>query len=405
MGEGRGMYQVSRPSPSIERKSMSEAPTNKPARRTRRRDFGTVISVGSAAEPRFCIRWFEGTRRRQESGFVTRKAAQERLAKVRAELAEGGPAKRRAEATFDGVAQRWLELHSQQLRSHSHNVERYGKHVKPRLGHLLVSAITAEKVLEFRSDLLRHAGLQASTVNRVLALLRTILKFAAVHDYIIASPTDRMARGTFMLPIEKKRREPPIPNPADVGRLLEHLKATRPQHFACFATALLCGLRKGELAGIRWTDVFLDKGFLLVRRSYLSPTKSRKERTCPIPEQLRGILAEHRLRHGTGGELVFPTAAGAMMTPNTRLHEVIGDAAEEIGLPRIGAHACRHQYASSYLAAGGNVSDLQVNLGHSNIATTMIYSHVADAHRLQEAQRLRFDAPKAGLAVAKGSEE
>jgi site-specific recombinase XerD len=57
------------------------------------------------------------------------------------------------------------------------------------------------------------------------------------------------------------------------------------------------------------------------------------------------------------------------------------------------------------LAAGGNVSDLQVNLGHSNIATTMIYSHVADAHRLREAQRLRFDAaPKPGLAVVKGSE-
>ena len=405
MGGGRGVYQAPRLPLSIEGKSMNEAPTSKRTRRSRRRDFGCIISVGTATEPRFIARWFEGGTRRQESGFLTRKAAQERLARVRAELAEGGPAKRRAEATFDEVAQRWLELHSQQLRSHSHNVERYEKHVKPRLGHILVAAITAEKVLEFRSDLLLHAGIQASTVNRVLALLRTILKFAAVHDYIIASPTDRMARGTYMLPIEKKRREPPIPNPEDVGRLLEHLKATRPQHFACLATAFLCGLRKGELAGLAWADVGLSKGFLVVKRSYAAATKSNKWRTVPIPEQLRGILAEHRLRHGDGGELVFPNPAGEMMTTNTRLHEVIGEAAEEIGLPRIRLHDARHEYASMYLAAGGNVSDLQVNLGHSNIATTMIYSHVADAHRLQEAQRLRFDAPNPGLAVVKGSEE
>jgi integrase len=298
-----------------------------------------------------------------------------------------------------------MSLHSCHLRSHQHNVERFTKHVKPRLGHLPIAAVTAEKLLEFRSDVIQRAGLQPATVNRVLALVRTILKFAAVHDYIIASPTDRMARGTYMLPIEKRHREPPIADPADVGRLFEHLQATRPQHFACLATAFLCGLRKGELAGLQWSDVDLAKGFLVVRRSYAAMTKSRKQRTVPIPEQLRAILAEHRLRNGSGGDLVFPSPAGGMMTTNTRLHEVIGDAAVEIGLSRIGAHSCRHQYASSYLAAGGNVSDLQVNLGHSNIATTMIYSHVADAHRLREAQRLRFDAaPKPGLAVVKGSE-
>jgi integrase len=370
----------------------------------RRRDFGCIIAVGTATEPRFVVRWWEGSRRRQESGFLTRKAAQERLAKLRVDLAEGVSTRRKADVTFGEVAGRWLELHSSMLRSHQDNQERYTKHVAPRLGHLPVMAVTAEKLLEFRNDVIQRAGIQSATVNRVLALVRSILRYAAAHDYIQASPTDRMARGTYMLPIERKHREPPIPDPGDVGRLLEHLKGTEPHYFALFATAMLAGLRKGELAGLEWADVDLERGFMLVKRSYSTPTKSRRWRMVPIPGQLRAILAEHRLRDPIKGPLVFPTPAGEMVSRNARLHVILADACEDIGLKRIRLHDARHEYASMYLAAGGSVADLKENLGHSSIAVTELYSHVADHHRLQEAQRLRFDAPKAGAVPASGKD-
>lgn len=367
------------------------------ARRSRRRDFGCVIAVGTATEPSFVIRWWDHGKRRQQSGFKTRKEAQEALAKARLELADGtAAAKQKAETTLETVATKWLALHSAQLRSHDDNEERWEKHVKPRLGHLPLAAITAERLLEFRSGLLALAGddkLAPATINRVLALLRSILKFAAAHGYINASPTDRMSRGTYMLPLEKKKIPPPIERPADVGRFLDAMRGLYPRLFALFATAVYTGLRKGELAGLSWEDVDLERGFILVRRSYENTTKSAKWRSVPIPPPLKPILAEHRMRDPFKTALVFTNDAGEMITKDTRLQDMVADGCKAVGLKEIGLHALRHEYASMYLAMGGNISDLQKNLGHSSVSVTEIYVHSADEHRIAEAQRLKFEAP------------
>lgn len=364
------------------------------SRRQRRRSFGTVVSVGTSTEPAFVVRYWEGRKRRQRSGFRTRKDAQIALAEAQTEIESGtAEAKRRADVTLGEVGAKWLDLHSANLRSHGTNEKRWRKHVMPRLGHLALSAVTAERLLEFRGALVATGNLKPATVNRVLALLRSILRFAAAHDYLPASPTDKLPRGAYMLAMERKRREPPIPSFDDIGRLLAKLAQLFPDLHALYAAAFYLGLRKGELCGLRWDDIDFEKGFVTVKRSFAAMTKSGRWRTVPIPGALRPILLAHRLRDPHKGAVVFPAPDGAMFTTDARLHDRLGVACKAIGINPIRLHDCRHQYASTYLALGGSLADLQRNMGHSSISTTELYLHAADERRIQEAQRLRFEAP------------
>jgi integrase len=97
-----------------------------------------------------------------------------------------------------------------------------------------------------------------------LALVRAILKFAVSNGHLTASPTDRLGRGKLMLPIEATKLAPPIERPEDVGRLLETIRAARPDRFAFFATLVYTGLRKGEALGLRWEDVDLARRIVTV---------------------------------------------------------------------------------------------------------------------------------------------
>src|SRR5436190_11058606 len=151
-------------------------------RRARRNSFGTVLTTGTATHPAFAIRWWEGSRRKQKSGFRTRTDAAEALARVRAGLGDGTLVeKRRAGIGFGEVARQWLDLHSKpNLRSHQDNEERFTKHVAAFFGDCPLTAVSPTRILEFRAKLQANR-LAPRTVNLVLALLRSILRFAVAN--------------------------------------------------------------------------------------------------------------------------------------------------------------------------------------------------------------------------------
>ena len=204
-------------------------------RRARRNNFGTVIPQGTSTHPAFCIRWWEGNRRRQKSGFKSRTEADEALARVRTMLGDGTLVdKRRSSIGFDKAAEEWLDLHSKpNLRSHDDNQERYKTHVKPFFGNAPLSAITGARVLELRAKLqakTRTIGkgeeaekrpMATRTINLVMALVRSVLRFAVSNGHILASPTDRIGRGKLMLAVDNPKLEPPIGTANDVWCVLE----------------------------------------------------------------------------------------------------------------------------------------------------------------------------------------
>ena len=125
------------------------------AKRARRNGFGTIISTGTTTNPAFAIRWWEGSRRKQQSGFRRRTDAAEALARVRTGLGDGTLVeKRRAGIGFDEEARQWLDLHSKPtLRSRMDNEERFRLHEAGFFGDCPLSAVTATRILELRAKL------------------------------------------------------------------------------------------------------------------------------------------------------------------------------------------------------------------------------------------------------------
>jgi integrase len=264
--------------------------------------------------------------------------------------------------------------------------------------------------LELRSHL-RSEGLAPATVNRYLALLRSLLNFAVTAGYLQASPVRRFARGSFLLSEPRPKRSPPLASNAEAARLLEAIREGWREWFGLFAFLLLTGARRGEAAGLRWGDVDLPRRLVTIRRSYEAPPKSGRARTVPISSELAGILVEHRARDRWAGELVFPDPqSGEMLSPNARLAAVLDAACKAVGVDRMRVHDLRHAHASLWLMAGGSLSDVQRNLGHSTpMLTSETYGHIGEDHRIHEAdQRLALGigrpGPKSLAATSQAAE-
>jgi integrase len=370
---------------------MTAPSPDRPKRRTSRRSFGAIYSEGTSTLPSFTVRWYEGGKRRRKRGFTTRKDAAAFLARVQTALADGVlQAERRADVTLAAVADEWLRTHSAvKLRSHADNIERWER-LKEFFGaDAVLSEMTPSRILELREHLNgKHAP---ATVNRYLALLRTVLNHAVTSGYLQVSPVRRFSRGSYLLPEPRPKRPPPLASNAEAARLLEVLRAGWRDWFGLFAFLLLTGARRGEAGGLQWTDIDLARRLVIIRRSYSAPTKNGRARTVPISTELASILVEHRTRDRWGGDLVFKHPdTGETLTPNVKIGDILDDACKASGIPKMRVHDLRHAHASLWLMAGGSLADVQRNLGHSTpVLTSEMYGHIAEDHRVREAdQRL-----------------
>lgn len=295
------------------------------------------------------------------------------------------------------------------LRSHRENEIRWNRRINPFFAGLPLSAVTSAKVLTFRANLLADSALADGTRNQYLQQTRAILRYAVTAGYLATAPTERIR--SLMIRVRRPKLAPPIERAEDVGRLLDVVRALAverrcPSYLALVATAVYTGLRRGELCGLRWCDVDLDRRMLVVRYSHDGPTKSGEERMVPIPTALVPFVAEWKLRQVRGHELVFPNdlaglwGAGEMHTKNSakRLRSHLADACKRAGLAPIRFHDLRHVFASHYIMSGGDLLTLQRILGHSTpTITSEVYSHLAPSHLVKESDRLRFVAPKGEL--------
>jgi integrase len=139
---------------------------------------------------------------------------------------------------------------------------------------------------------------------------------------------------------------------------------------------LKTGLRQGELLALRWDDVDLVTGRLVVRRAVargvVGTPKGRRRREIPLSGEALGVLKAHRhLR----GELVFCHEHGGMLEPD-RTNRALWRACRKAALRRIGWHTLRHTFASHLVMRGVPLKAVQELLGHESIQMTMRYSHL-----------------------------
>ena len=158
-------------------------------------------------------------------------------------------------------------------------------------------------------------------------------------------------------------RDPPDPNDLRLSALVELLYGS--------------GLRATELVSLPRRAVAPDRPYLILRG------KGGKERLVPLSDRARAAVAAWRLHVAEESAWLFPS--GTSFLSRIRLYQLLKALAGEAGIPpdRVSPHVLRHAFATHLLAGGADLRALQSMLGHADIATTEIYTHV-DASKLVE---------------------
>lgn len=221
--------------------------------------------------------------------------------------------------------------------------------------------------------------LSAATVARKAAALRRFFGFLAEEGLRADNPSSALPRpGT-------RRALPKTLGHEAVDRIFGAIEArvarvpVAPADLRLSALVELLygsGLRASELVSLPRAAVRPDQPFLILRG------KGGKERLVPISDRARAAVAAWRM-HVPEGAWLFPS--GKAHLSRIRLYQIIKGLAAEAGVPpeRVSPHVLRHAFATHLLEGGADLRALQAMLGHSDIATTEIYTHV-DASRLVE---------------------
>jgi integrase len=264
----------------------------------------------------------------------TRRGAEEELAKVLNELAEGRYVTPTVE-TIETYALHWLAHIAPAGRAES-SVERYRTliraHIIPMLGSIPLQKLDGKAIDRFYAHLRkggrRHGGGLASvSLHNVHRMLSQLLKSAVKAKVIARSPIDDVQTKT-----KPKRKKVEVLDESELARLLAHLKG----HWLYMPTLLAAytGLRRGEVLALRWQDINFADSSLTVAQSVdivrgklvVAESKTdRSRRTIKIPATLLPELKQHRkeqaamrLQLGLGkdpDDLVFTSAEGAMLSP------------------------------------------------------------------------------------------
>ncbi|ASK33378.1 site-specific tyrosine recombinase XerD [Alcanivorax sp. N3-2A] len=266
----------------------------------------------------------------------------------------------------------WLErgLSRHTLESYGRDLRQFGQWLAAHGDQLARCDRVA--LLSFLAD--RHAeGVGARSVARQLSALKSFFRWMRRENRIAEDPTLNVARPRTGRPLPKTLSE------ADVSALLAAPDLDDPlglRDRAMLEVLYASGLRVSELVGLTLGQVNTRQGLVRV------VGKGDKERLVPLGEEALHWLERYRrearpLLVGADQEVLFPSRRGSMMTRQTFWHR-IKQLAVRAGVQKpLSPHTLRHAFATHLLNHGADLRVVQLLLGHSDLSTTQIYTHVA----------------------------
>jgi integrase len=294
--------------------------------------------------------------------------------------------------TFGQWADRWVEsldLAPSTVRSYSDTLR---LHAAP-LRYARLQSLTTPDIDKLYADVRAEGRLSMRSQRYLHVVLRNCLSAAVRKRLITVNPTDAADPTS-----ERSAKAPEMKtwSPAEMGAFLEHEETRTDRLAALWRLACSTGLRRGELCGLRWSD--LDGSRLSVRRQVtqvgkqppkIADTKTGAgHRAVALDDVTLAELRAHRARQNAeklacgpsyrDDGLIFPDPSGAPLAPlfvTWRFNRLV----KLTGAPRIRFHDLRHSHCVNLLSAGVNVKVVSARLGHSKVGFTLDrYAHVTD---------------------------
>lgn len=213
--------------------------------------------------------------------------------------------------------------------------------------------------------------------------LKIFFRFLAARDLIATDPAEALDSP------RPERYLPETLNEPAVEKLLASIDVTRPlgrRDRAMLELLYASGLRVSELTGARLENLHLEDGAIRVTG------KGNKTRLIPVGQAARGAIDDYLLNERPklvskrSGSQIFLSRRGGQLTPQ-RVWQIVKDRARMAGLDtNVYPHLLRHSFATHLLGNGADLRIIQEMLGHADISTTQIYTHV-DQKRLRQVHR------------------
>lgn len=218
------------------------------------------------------------------------------------------------------------------------------------------------------------AALAPSTVNRKTAALRAFFKHLRRQGVIESDPTDQLGSA------KRARKLPEVLGVGEVERLLGAADGTEPAELrdrAILEVMYGAGLRASEVIGLRGTSIDLDRGFVRALG------KGSKERVVPLGRAATAAVRRYlergrpRLVGSRQTAALFVNQRGGPLS-RQGLYKVVAKRARTAGLAgRMSPHTLRHSFATHLLDGGCDLRSVQEMLGHADVSTTQLYTHLS----------------------------
>lgn len=285
---------------------------------------------------------------------------------------------------LDELASEYLSFLSVERGASGHTVAAYARDLKRWCAFLsergvAVADATRDDVTAFQEGLAAE-GLAPSTVKRATSALKGFYRFLAREGRVESSPCSA-------LPLPKvPERLPDVLSVEQANALLEQEFPATPAGLrdkAMLEVLYGCGLRASELVALDVSDVSFEEGYVRVFG------KGGKERVVPLSGMAERALAAYladgrpRLERGGRSGALFLNARGGRLSRQS-LHAVVARAGLGIGVLNLHPHTLRHSFATHMLEGGADLRVIQDILGHTDISTTQVYTHVSRAHLREE---------------------
>lgn len=362
----------------------------------------TVVSKKTKAGPRYYVRVELGRDpvtgrpiQKQEPGGYRTKTEAKKVAREVAARIDRAAYREPSKTTTAEYLEAWITAAAGNGRIRPGTASLYETvrraYIVPRIGHLTLQALRAQHLDAAYADLLARGGrgegpLAPKTVRHAHTLLHKALSDAVKKGLITTNPA---AVADSPRP---RRQEMKTWTAQELGGFLHHAHDDR--LFAAWRLVAMTGMRRGEVLGLRWKDVDLERGRLSITQTLVlidnkpqvsTPKTESGRRSIALDGETvsalkahRAAMAQERLALGLGltaDDLLFTSVDGTPLHPDW-FGRTFVRLAKAAGLPVIRLHDLRHTFATLALDAGVKVWDVSDILGHANISITLdLYRH------------------------------
>lgn len=346
-------------------------------------------------------------RRTTRRGFRTIAEAKTALSRLELEVMENGlPTSKRKIMTFEEVYKMWFEQHKATVKESSayiHNTI-IKVQILPYFGTLRVDKIDTAYCQKQVNRIFKTLKNYNSAIN----LIRRIFDYAKVMKQIKTNPMNDVIVPKKRKTLDNNDKQVNFYNKEQLRTFLETLKEHAPyQMYVAFRVLAFTGMRKGELAALKWSDVDFENRTISINRTvafnnvgkfHIQTPKTRKSiRTISIDDttlnalktwknELRKELFKQGKNIDKGDGFIFHTQKGNFIIKY--IDKFLPSFLKKYNLPPIKPHGFRHTHASLLFESGASIKEVQDRLGHENIKTTMdIYTHVTKSAREKTAEK------------------